>query len=76
MSFWDQLDFPAFDAGVYSQGVQALASLGDPATVDCALRLYAAQSAYDTATPDDLLRALEAYFPDARAKLEAYGARF
>jgi aminopeptidase N len=76
MSFWDRFDILTFGDGVYTQGVQALASLGDPAEVDCALRLYAEQNAYGIATPDDLLRALETFFPDARAKLEAYGARF
>ena len=76
MRFWDQFDVGLFVDGVYVQGVQALASLGDPAAVDCALRRYAVASAYATASPADLLRALEVQFPDARRKLEAYGARF
>jgi hypothetical protein len=41
MTFWDRLGFPAFFTGLMAQGVQALAMLGDPTTVDCALRLYA-----------------------------------
>ena len=76
MTFWDQFDIGVFVDGVYVQGVKALASLGDPAAVDCALRRYAATSAYTTAGPADLLRALEPEFPDARRRLEAYGARF
>jgi hypothetical protein len=76
MRFWDQFDIPLFVEGVYVQGVQALRSLGDPVAVDCALRSYATDLAYDTAEPGDLLRALELKFPDARRRLEAYGARF
>jgi hypothetical protein len=76
MRFWDQFDIPLFIDGVYVQGVQALASLGAPEVVDCALRRYAATWSYRTARPDDLLRALEPELPDARHKLESYGARF
>ena len=76
MTFWDRFDIGLFVDGVYVQGVQALGSLGEPAAVDCALRRYAATNAYATASPADLLRALELQFPDARRKLEAYGARF
>ena len=76
MSFWDDFDTALFVDGVFTQGVQALASLGEPEAVDCALRLYAADNAYKIADPRDLLRALEVLFPDARQKLEGYGARF
>jgi aminopeptidase N len=76
MSFWDRFPIPEFIEGVYSQGVQALASLGDPEAVDCALRAYVRDNAYRTATPDDLLAALSPFFPGARSKLEAYGAIF
>jgi Peptidase family M1 domain len=76
MRFWDEFDIALFVEGVYVQGVQALRSLGEPAAVDCALRRYVADNAYGTAEPADLLRALETQFPDARRKLEAYGARF
>ena len=65
-----------FIDGAYNQGVQALASLGEPEDVDCALRLYALENAYEIADPADLLRALERFFPAARRQLEAYGARF
>jgi peptidase M1-like protein len=76
MSFWDQFAIPEFIAGAYDQGFQALASLGDPDMVDCALGLYVRDNAYRTAAPSDLLSALLAFFPNARQKLEAYGARF
>jgi hypothetical protein len=76
MRFWDQFDVPLFIEGAYVQGVQALASLGSPDAVDCALRRYVAASSYRTARPDDLLRALEPDSPDARQKLEQFGAHF
>jgi hypothetical protein len=76
MSFWERFAIPVFIDGAYNQGVQALASLGDRDAVDCALRLYTVQNAYGIATPDDLLRALQAFFPDARQRLEVFGARF
>jgi aminopeptidase N len=76
MTFWDRFAIPDFIAGAYDQGIQALASLGPADDVDCALRLYVRDNAYRTASPADLLRALETLFPNARQKLEAYGARF
>ena len=76
MRFWDEFDIAMFIDGTYNQGVQALASLGEPEAVDCALRLYALENAYEIADPVDLLRALERFFPDAQQKLEAFGARF
>jgi hypothetical protein len=76
MSFWDGRSFEELRLGVYVQGVQALASLGPPAQVDCALRLFVGQTAYRIASPVDLVTALRASFPDAEAKLTAYGARF
>jgi len=76
MSFWDPLGFEKTRLGIYVQSVQALAALGDPSAVDCALRLFVVRSAYRTATPRDLLDALVEFFPDAEEKLTAYGARF
>jgi len=74
MTFWSRR-FAAYYRGVYVQGVQALASLGDPGLVDCALRVYVARNAYRIARPADLLAALTAVFPDAPARLAAYGVR-
>ena len=76
MSIWDRRGFEMTRLGVYVQSVHALASLGDPAMVDCALRLFVVRNAYRTATPRDLLAALAAFFPAAETKLTAYGARF
>jgi aminopeptidase N len=75
-SLWDTLGYRKAFFGVYVQGVQALASLGDPERVDCALRSYVTANAYRTAAPRDLLTALRRFFPDARTKLVHYGARF
>jgi aminopeptidase N len=76
MSFWDSRGFEKLRLGVYVQTVQALADLGDSATVDCALRQFVVQNAYRTAVPRDLLAALQKFFPDAEQKLSARGARF
>ena len=76
MSFWDSRGFEKLRLGVYVQTVQALAELGDSATVDCALRQFVVQNAYRTAVPRDLLTALEKFFPDAEQKLSARGAKF
>jgi aminopeptidase N len=76
MSFWDRFGFETLRLGAYVQSVQALAALGNPTVVDCALRLFVVRNAYRTATPRDLLAALVTFFPDAQQKLTAYGARF
>jgi hypothetical protein len=76
MSFWDSRGFEKLRLGVYVQTVQALAELGDSATVDCALRQFVVQNAYRTTVPRDLLTALRTFFPDAEQKLSARGARF
>ena len=62
-------------AGVYVQGAQALAALGPPALVDCALRLFVARRANAIATNADLLAALTPTFPGAAAVLARYGIR-
>jgi hypothetical protein len=73
MTFWaDQQAI--YSLGVYVQGVQALAALGSPDLVDCALRTYTAVFAHRIARPADLVAALHAAFPDAPAVLARYGA--
>ena len=72
MGYW-QRHMSSYFAGVYAQGVRALSSLGPPATVDCALRLYVARRAYSIARPHDLITALDEVLPGAAAKLRAYG---
>ncbi len=76
MSVWDSYDFETIRTGLYVQSVQALAELGDAATVNCALRQFVVRNAYRTALPRDLLASLVEVFPDAEAKLRARGAQF
>jgi hypothetical protein len=78
MTFWGPLPFmPTVWDGLYLQGVQALASLGDDDRVDCALQTYVHNEAYKTtALPSDLLAALNPTFANAEAVLTGYGVRF
>ncbi len=71
MAFWESRP-DAYYRSVYVQPVQALATLGPADLVDCALRLYVARTAYRIARPRDLVEALSAVFPDARAKLARF----
>ena len=72
MTYWEGHK-SSYYRGVYVQGAVALASLGTPEQVDCALRHYVAANAFGIARPDDLYAALEVVFPDARARLAPYG---
>lgn len=74
MTFWDARS-AAYYRSVYVQGAQALAALGDPAAVDCALRLYVARNAFRVAQTSQLLDALDDVFPQARETLRRFGAR-
>lgn len=74
MAFWESRR-DAYYRSVYVQPVQALAALGPADLVDCALRLYVARTAYRIARARDLMEALTAVFPDARAKLARFGIR-
>ena len=74
MSFWDQRS-SSFFVGTYVQGLQAVAALGPPELVDCALRVFVAQNAYRIATPGDFFAAVAAVFPDPEATLAPYGVR-
>ncbi len=74
MTFW--ADKPqVYSAGVYTQGAQALAALGDPELVDCALRVFVAQNAYRIARQPDLVKAAGTVFPGAASTLAAYGVK-
>jgi hypothetical protein len=73
MSFWDAGRGSSYDRGVYVQGAQALAALGPPERVDCALRHLVAREAYAIATVRDVVNALQVVFPDAPAVLARYG---
>lgn len=72
MTYWDRHE-KDYENGVYVRGVQALASLGPTAEVDCALRLYVARNAYGIATPRDLLSDLGRIFPHAERTLAGFG---
>jgi hypothetical protein len=74
MTYWSVRD-DIYPDGVYVQGVQALAALGDPDLVDCALRVYVAVNAYRIARPADFLRSASAAFPTAAATLAAFGVK-
>jgi hypothetical protein len=72
MTYWSAQP-TIYSDGVYVQGVQALAALGPPDLVDCALRTYVAVFAHRIARPPDLLAALRAAFPEAGTVLARYG---
>ncbi len=74
MTFWDPRS-SVYYPGVYVQGVQALAALGEPDLVDCALRVFVAQNAYRVADPADFVAAMRAVFPQAPAVLATAGVR-
>jgi hypothetical protein len=73
MTYWD--DRPgSYHRGVYVQGAQALAALGDADRVDCALRHFVARNAFRIARPGDLVASLRQVFPDPAATLARFGA--
>ena len=72
MAYWNS-HATSYYLGVYAQTPDALASLGPPAQVDCALRLYVARSAYRIARPADLIDILAQVFPTTPALLARYG---
>ena len=74
MTFWER-QRAAYFRSVYVQGAQALAALGDPEAVDCALRLYVARTAFRIARPRDLVEAARAVFPGAAETLAGFGIR-
>jgi hypothetical protein len=73
MAFWDAGRGSSYYRGVYVQGTQALAALGPPDAVDCALRHLVARHAHAIATTRDVIDSLRLVFPDADAVLARYG---
>ena len=73
MAFWDSGHGSSYYRGVYVQGAQALAALGSPDQVDCALRHHVARDAYAIATNRSTIDSLRIVFPDAEAVLARYG---
>ncbi|MDQ3643566.1 MAG: hypothetical protein M3450_19385, partial [Actinomycetota bacterium] len=74
MTFWAD-KHQSYSDGVYIQGAQALAALGEPELVDCALRVFVAVNAHRIARQSDLVAAAGAVFPNAAATLTAYGVK-
>lgn len=72
MTYWDDR-LADYYSGVYVQGAQAVAALGPPELVDCALARYVASYAFQVATQADLVAAMQQVFPDAAAVLAGYG---
>jgi hypothetical protein len=73
MTYWDQVPREFFP-GVYAQGWEAFASLGDADQTDCALKLYVARNAFGIATTQKLVDSLaERLPPDALQRLASYG---
>lgn len=74
MTYWEAHQ-SSYYRGVYTQGAQAVAALGDPAIVDCALRSYVARSSHRIARNRDLIDAVRPTFPHAPEVLARYGIR-
>ena len=74
MSYWADKG-QVYSDGVYVQGAQALAALGDADLVDCALRIFVAVNAHRIARQQDLVKAASAVFPDAGATLRQFGVK-
>ena len=74
MTYWEPRR-SIYYRSVYTQGAQAVAALGDPELVDCALRVYVARKGYRVARPGDFIEAARAVFPDAAEVLARYGIR-
>jgi hypothetical protein len=72
MTYWNSHP-SSYYRGVYAQTPQALAALGPPGQVDCALRQYVARYAYRIARPANLIDILTQVFPAAPAVLAGYG---
>lgn len=76
--YWSR-NTDAFFRSVYTQGLQALAAVGDAVggldAVDCALRRYVLEHAYEVTAPGDLVAAVEAQTGvDPRPVLDGFGA--
>lgn len=72
MAFWESRQ-SAYYRSVYVQGAQAVAALGSPDLVDCALRQLVARQAYRVTGSGEVIAALSTVAPDAAAVLARYG---
>jgi hypothetical protein len=74
MTYWESRQ-SIYYRSVYVQGAQALAALGPPELVDCALRQLVARQAYRVTGNGEVVAALATVFPDAAGVLGRYGIR-
>jgi hypothetical protein len=72
MTFWESRQ-SVYYRSVYVQGAQAVAALGSPDLVDCALRQLVARQAYRVTGNGEVIAALTTVVPDAAAILGRYG---
>ena len=72
MTFWESRQ-SAYYRSVYVQGAQAVAALGSPELVDCALRQLVARQAYRVTGNGEVIAALSVVAPDAASVLARYG---
>ncbi|HEV2766972.1 MAG TPA: hypothetical protein VGV63_04590 [Acidimicrobiales bacterium] len=72
MTYWETHQ-DSYYRGTYVQPAQALAALGDPDRVDCALRHFVATNAFGVARSGDVVAALARVFPEAPGVLAGAG---
>jgi hypothetical protein len=72
MTYWDR-HRSSYYRSVYVQTLQALASLGAPDEVDCALRTLITNSGHQVVTNKTVIDALTTRFPQAPEQLSAFG---
>ena len=74
MTFWESRQ-SAYYRSTYVQGAQAVAALGSPDLVDCALRQLVARQAYRVTGNGEVVAALSTVAPDAAAVLGRFGIK-
>jgi aminopeptidase N len=72
MTYWEPRQ-SIYYRSVYVQGAQAIAALGPPDQVDCALRQLVARQAYHLTGNGEVVAALTTVFPNAAEVLGRYG---
>lgn len=74
MTFWESRQ-SAYYRSIYVQGGQAVAALGSPDLVDCALRQLVARQAYRVTGNGEVVAALSTVAPDAAEVLGRFGIK-
>ena len=72
MTYWESRK-SAYYRSIYVQGAQAVAALGSPDLVDCALRQLVARQAYRVTGNGEVIAALSTVTPDAASVLARFG---